>query len=289
VVECTKSLGLYRFTVQIHHDSGFDLPLLFNENETSRLMTVTKVNNYSYPISLRVTDKNQQFRRHWNYGVDSIFKLPREIRDRIYEFCIPTGKWSIGDVDAFNTTFAGAIGDPTGFYFPLSKDLSILRTSKRLREEALPIAYRRTSFHLDDIDDFIKVAASIGDIGRANVESVEFSWESRSDLQWRMDENYDLNSDHSQLPSLHALRCVQLLKQCNRLKLLRIYFENDLISNMSFADLRVDPGIRELSSVRGIRKVEVGSLVCEPLDRDELVWWLKRKMESTVEEDEEDS
>ncbi|OKL62724.1 hypothetical protein UA08_01896 [Talaromyces atroroseus] len=112
-----------------------------------------------------------------------IFQLPRELRGKIYEFCIPDGKWSVGDVDAFNTTtFAGNIGDPTGFCFPLSKDLAILNISKRIREEVIPIAYRRTFFRLDDIDESVKVAASIGNIGRANVESVEFCWESRRSL-----------------------------------------------------------------------------------------------------------
>lgn len=162
----------------------------------------------------------------------------------------------MGDVDVFNsTTFVGALGDPTGFYFPLNNDLSILRVNKQIRQEALPIAYRRTFFRLDDIDDFIKVAISIGQIGRANIQSVEFSWDSRSDIRHRMDQNPGFEDDCSQLPTLHVPRCVQLLRECHRLEFLRLCFEPDMIASMSSLEFQADPGIRELSSVHGIRRV----------------------------------
>lgn len=187
----------------------------------------------------------------------------------------------MGDVDVFNsTTFAGALGDPTGFYFPLNNDLSILRVNKQIRQEALSIAYRRTFFRLDDIDDFIKIAISIGQIGRENIQSVEFSWESRSDFRHRMDQNSDFEDDHFQLPALHVPRCVQLLRECRRLEFLRLRFEPDMIASMSSSVFRTDPGIRELSSVHGIQRVEIGDTICEPLDHYEQVKWLKRELES---------
>lgn len=196
---------------------------------------------------------------------------------------IPSGEWQLGDVDVFNsTTFAGSLGDPTGFYFPLNNNLSILRVNKQIRQEALSIAYRKTFFRLDDMDDFIKIAVSIGQIGRANIQSMEFSWASRSDLRLRMDQISGFEDNQFQLPALHVLRCVQLLRNCRRLEFLRLCFEPDMIANMSSSDFRADPGIRELSSVRGIQRVEIADAICEPLDHYESVKWLKEELKSTV-------
>lgn len=194
---------------------------------------------------------------------------------------IPNGQWQLGDGDAFNsTTFVGALGDPSGFYFPLNIDLNILRVNKQIRQEALSIAYRRTFFRLDHIDDFVKVALSIGEIGRANLQSVEFSWESRSDLHHRMDQNSDIEDDQLQLPTLHVSRCVQLLRECHRLQFLRLCFEPDLIASISPSDFRADPGIRKLSSIHGIQRIELVDTICEPLDHYEHVKWLKQELES---------
>lgn len=236
-----------------------------------------------YPSLCLQTDKDRQFQVENGYKSSSVFfRLPRELRDRVYMFCIPDCEWKIADVDIFNsTTFVEAMGDPTGFYFPLHNHLSVLLINKQIRQEALPIAYRRTFFRLDDIDDFIKVAISIGQIGRANIESVQFSWESRSDLYHGKHEYSEPDDNQSQLPALHVSRCVQLLKKCHRLAFLRIYFERHVLSNMSFADFQANTGIRELSSIRGIHRVQIESAFCEPLDDCELLKWLKRKLEST--------
>lgn len=197
-------------------------------------------------------------------------------------FCIPDCEWKIADVDTFNsTTFVEAIGDPTGFYFPLHNHLSVLLISKQIRQEALSIAYRRTFFCLDDIDDFIKVAISIGQIGRANIEAVQFSWESRSDLYHGTNEYSEPEENQSQLPALHVSKCVQLLRECRRLAFLRIYFERHVLSNMSFANFQANTGIRELSSIRGIHRVKIESDICESRDHSELLKWLKKKMESS--------
>ena len=55
-----------------------------------------------------------------------------------------------------------------------------------MRQEALPLAYQRTVFHMDDMDDFVKLLIAVGDIGRDNIESVELAWQSRTDseCQW---------------------------------------------------------------------------------------------------------
>ena len=71
--------------------------------------------------------------------------------------------------------FTGSIGDPSGFYFPLSSETNVLRVNRQMRQEALPIAYRRTVFHLDDMDDLIKLLAAVGRVGRDNIESLELT------------------------------------------------------------------------------------------------------------------
>ncbi len=113
-----------------------------------------------------------------------LLRLPREIRDKIYTFAIPKGKWRITDIDEFEQdNLTRGIGDPSGFYYPLSKDLVVLRVNKQMRREALPLAYRRTTFILDDLDDVIKLLIAIGQVGRDNIESLQFPWESRADME----------------------------------------------------------------------------------------------------------
>lgn len=51
----------------------------------------------------------------------------------------------------------------------------MLRVNKQMRQEALPLAYRRTVFHLSDLDDLIKLLILVGDIGRNNIESLELA------------------------------------------------------------------------------------------------------------------
>jgi hypothetical protein len=208
-------------------------------------------------------------------------KLPKKLRDKIYNLALPKGEWKIGNLDNFDSFgFARGIGDPSGFYFPLSKDLSVLRVSRQMRQEALPLAYRRTLFHLDNMDDLIKLLIAVGKIGRDNIESLEFPWESRTDLQCKWEEALDSEDPFLSLPTLHVKRCAQLLKQCKRLKFLRLYFESELITNISPDVYRADPGIRGLCSIRGIRRVEIWSMGHEPLDQFDLVKWLKEKIES---------
>jgi hypothetical protein len=60
------------------------------------------------------------------------FKLLKELREKIYVFALPKDEWEIGDVDSSNElNFAKGIGDPSGFYFPLSS-LAILRVNKQM-------------------------------------------------------------------------------------------------------------------------------------------------------------
>jgi len=112
------------------------------------------------------------------------FRLPKELRDKIYGFALPKGELKIKDGNSFDeVNFAGGIGDLGGFYFPLSNDLVVLRVNRQMRQEALPFVYRSTVFQLDDMDDLIKLLIAVGQIGRDNIESLELVWESRTDSE----------------------------------------------------------------------------------------------------------
>lgn len=82
------------------------------------------------------------------------------------------------------------------------------------------------------------------------------------------------------LPTLHAARCVQLLKQCKRLKSMELSFDT---SNTSLDDFKTNPGICELCSFRGIKHVGIWGNG-ESLEHLDQFKWLKKEMESPREE-----
>ena len=185
--------------------------------------------------------------------------------------------------------FIPSIGDPSGFNFPLSSKGTALGVSRQMRQEALPLAYRRTLFHLDDMDDLVKLLVAVGKVGRDNIEPLEFAWESRADSESKWDEAPNIDNISSMLPTLHAARCIQLLKQCKRLRSLRLYIESDLILNISPNDFKTDPGIHELCSLQGIKRVQICDLEHEPVDHHGLAKWLKEEMGSPTEEEENEN
>lgn len=153
------------------------------------------------------------------------FELPRELRDHIYTYAIPRAEvyaTSLGYTNSLN--FTRGISNPSGFYFPFRCGLGIFAVNKQMREETLALAYRRTSFQLEDMDYFVKFAVSIGKVGRDNVESISFTWESRSDTECTNNDESDDEDRLIKLPSLHTMRCVQLLAQFKRLRFLRLFF-----------------------------------------------------------------
>lgn len=77
------------------------------------------------------------------------------------------------DYDKFN--FTESIDDPSDFYFPLSSRLTVLRVNRQIRQEILPLAYRRTIFHLDDIENLIQLLVAVGRIDRDNIESLKLA------------------------------------------------------------------------------------------------------------------
>jgi hypothetical protein len=157
-----------------------------------------------------------------------------------------------------------------------------------MRYEVLPFAYRKTSFQLEDMDDLIKLLIAVGHTGRDNIESLEFPWESRADLECKWDELPDSEDHFLTLPTLHVTKCVQLLEQCKRLKFLRILFESELMQKMPLNSFKADAGIQGLCSIRGIERVEICNMVNEPLEQCCLADWLKEEMEDSSKELEED-
>jgi hypothetical protein len=207
-------------------------------------------------------------------------KLPHELRLSIIELAIQKQEWEQTDPSGFlENVFPGLIGDSSGFNFPLSQNISALLVNKWIRQEALPFAYRSIRFKFDDMDDFIKFGLSIGRIGRNNVESLELFWLSSSDLEATSNpKDIDLR-----LPSLHVVRCVQLLKQFKRLRYLRLIFDEELLLATPCEDFKLDSGIRELSSIRGLQFVEVWGLNKEPLDSTfDCAKWLKQRLEDRI-------
>ncbi|OJJ81012.1 uncharacterized protein ASPGLDRAFT_60693 [Aspergillus glaucus CBS 516.65] len=99
--------------------------------------------------------------RHGNVSdsVSQFFRLPREVRDDIYAYAIPETEMQIvGSRDVSGVGFARGMGDPSGFYFPFRSNLGILAVNRQMRKEALRLVYRKTSIHLNDMDEFIKFA-----------------------------------------------------------------------------------------------------------------------------------
>ena len=64
------------------------------------------------------------------------------------------------------------LADFSDFYqFPYRQDLAIIRASRAFRQEALPFAYRQTSFFLAGLET-ATFLLSIGNVGRHNVVCV---------------------------------------------------------------------------------------------------------------------
>jgi hypothetical protein len=143
-----------------------------------------------------------------------------------------------------------------------------------MRNKTLPLAYRKTSIYLDNIDDFIRFTVVIGEVSRENVESLSFMWESPSDTECLT------KSGGIMLPKLHSIRCVQLLRGFARLKHLCLYFEKDLLSTLTLINFKVDQGICRLLSLSQIDTIEFLNQSGEPADQHQSIRWIKGRMMS---------
>jgi 2EXR family len=230
-----------------------------------------------------------QLKTHAIHDLGPLFsKLPRELRKKIYDFALPNGTWKTEDVDSPKCNFLENIGDLSGFYYPLSS-LSILKINKEMRREALPLAYRTTMFRLDDMDELIKLLIAVGRVGRDNIESMEFAWQSRIDLEQQCSRPLNSTEDSLSLPTLHVGKCLQLLRQCKNLKFLRILFDSDLLLDIPPEAYAPETGFRDLCSIRGIKKLELWDLASEPLKQHIFVAKLKEVMQSSRQETEDDA
>ncbi|KAL4918662.1 hypothetical protein BDW62DRAFT_60661 [Aspergillus aurantiobrunneus] len=170
---------------------------------------------------------------------------PREIRDALYTYAIPRATLQYTSSGFVGLALSRAIADPSGFYYPFRSDLGLLAVNKQVREEALGIAYRKSFVQLEDMDDFIVFAISIGKIGQGNVESMSFTWESKSDPS-STGGVWDSDSDPIKLPVLHTTRYIQLSEHFRRLGYLRLSFDDYIISKLSTSDFQNDAGIQTL-------------------------------------------
>jgi hypothetical protein len=130
--------------------------------------------------------------------------------------------------------------------------------NKQLREEALPSAYRRTAFCLGDLDDVVKFLIAIGQVGRDNIESVRFPWDSRTDIDLWWEANPKSDGLSWGLPNLHALRCTELLRRCKRLRQLHLCFADSVLS-MQPGAFMTDPGITGLCTLQGFKRLKSGT------------------------------
>ncbi|CAL8575052.1 hypothetical protein XPA_000997 [Xanthoria parietina] len=201
-------------------------------------------------------------------------KLPRELRDRIYDYVFPQQYWSLDeDVSGFtDLDLLGSVSDCSGFYFPLAPKSGILAVNQQMH-------------------NVVKLLLGIGKIGRENIKILAFGWQSNCETDFEWDEapgkvtvectrNEDLLLT---LPVIHVDTCMKLLKQCVGLTHLRLNFEKELIDFIEPEAFKANAGIRELSSLRGLREVDFWSLDQEPLDNKEApIKWLKERLESPV-------
>ncbi|RDW67176.1 uncharacterized protein DSM5745_09042 [Aspergillus mulundensis] len=148
----------------------------------------------------------------------SLSRLPRELRDRIYMYAIPTASLYPTAFELNGLELARGLGDPSGFWYPFRSDLGLLAVNKQIREEALGLAYCRSCIRLEHMDDFIVCALAIGKIGRDNFESLRFAWESRGDITSAAHGAVKYSGDSTTLPAptLHSARCCHLIEHFER-------------------------------------------------------------------------
>lgn len=198
------------------------------------------------------------------------FNLPLELRELIYDFALPDRELGIRDVQRFSHfTFLTALGDPTGFSFPLGLEHGVLQVNRQIRREALPLAYRKTSFMVEEMDDAIRLLIAIGQIGRDNITSLGFHWRSRSEIANRWEKSPDGKDNDTKLPALHMLKCVELLRLCKRLGL-TIFIERETLEALGPGAVG-DPGLRALFTSKNLRSLEICDDRLVSLDQHELI------------------
>jgi hypothetical protein len=135
-----------------------------------------------------------------------------------------------------------------------------------MRQEALPVAYQKTIFRLDDIDAVIRLLLTIGTIGRSNIGFLEFSWQSFSEMECQRLPPPETIGPPLNLPKLHAQRCIRLLRECQKLRTLRLLFDRDLVLALPIQAYQADIGLCGLRSLTSVRILEVLDLDGKPIE-----------------------
>lgn len=184
--------------------------------------------------------------------------------------------------DERHLELVGGIAEPSGFYFQLPTYSNILVLNRQIRMEALPTAFRSLSLAAMDIDELVRFLIVIGDIGRSNIESLSCYWESKSEMEirWATDSN---SSDPTlALPNLHVTKVGHLLRQCQRLRYLQLYLEEDSIRHMNLESFKTDSGVKELCTARKIERVEIFDFDHQRYEGNELTQWLKENIQKSI-------
>jgi hypothetical protein len=254
------AVGYLRFSVKIDLTTTFSIRFLMSQTEVLSLISSPK--EPAKPGT----------------SIGALAKLPPEIREKIFSFALPLGTWEITNTEESLPIFLGSLGSCSNFFYPLAGQLGILSVNQQVRQESLPLAFRRTLFRFDDMDELIKFLLSIGRSGRENIETLDFPWTSVSETseRWALFPGRDVTL---QLPSLHVARCITLLSQCCRLRLLRIQMQAALLDSLPIQDFQGDPGIKSLSSLQPIKEVVIYDPFDENVGDHNHAIWLKNYLQ----------
>lgn len=159
-----------------------------------------------------------------------------------------------------NLHFPCGLGDLGGYYFPFPKNLcragyGVLQASRQLRDEALPLAFRRTTGVVETMDDLFKLLISLGRIGRANIECLEFGWLAKDAEPFPPVSWATRIMSRMRRTRQFAVECMALLGQCERLKEVRVRFEVEIAEHMAYDEFELDPGVRALRSLWATKPV----------------------------------
>lgn len=268
MIEQSNLVGFYKFFVDIQYKFGLRMSFLLTETEAYDVVYAARTRHI---ITTREESAKGALQQPKPGQLHTT--LPEELRYDIYGFALQGGNW-LTEERTYN--ICQAIGDPDGFSFPLGDEYTILQVNRQIRHEALPIAYRHIEFQLGGIEDLTRFLIAIGSVGRENIEILVFSWESEvdQDLNWRMFPDSETN--HLKLP-VHVFACVQLLKQCRRLRSLRLRFEAYMMEDVPEAIFMSDPGISSLCSIK-VERVEIATPDDGSLQEHSIARWLKDQM-----------
>ena len=194
----------------------------------------------------------------------------------------------IDDAEFERDNFPRGIGDPRGFYYPLSKASSLLRVNKQIRSEALPITYRRTTFHLYNIESAIKFLIAIGRIGRENIETLHLAWDCTLEPTNNGDTSSEKGPSRLRLPPRITSTCIQLLKQCKRLRHLYLQFYEALVWEVGLDTFMADVATQDLDTLPSpVKKLEVEECGMVTVEYSSVAEWLKKQTKEEREEEEQ--